>query len=182
MQIFVEHWGENSQFYPNYALFSTLGGIDLDHDFFHMSKLSKDQKKGLHQKWKTFSPDFKWRPGLRCIPESNYWRGCRWRSYSNYWGRYIPPFPGFGTPAWYCTMSDETFGTRSETDYCKSLSADKGNSGTMFGGTSLLPQIVLFSSIKPILSSISLSIFWLATKFDCYTNLWSILFSKFLQI
>ena len=24
--IFVEHWGDNLQFYPNFALFSTLGG------------------------------------------------------------------------------------------------------------------------------------------------------------
>ena len=24
--IFFEHWGDNLQFYPNFALFSTLGG------------------------------------------------------------------------------------------------------------------------------------------------------------
>ena len=72
VQIFVEHWGgDNLQFYPNFALFSTLGGMNLDHDFFKVSKLSEeqtknvftkngtifssnsgeDQKKGLHQKW-----------------------------------------------------------------------------------------------------------------------------------
>ena len=52
------------QFYPNFALFSTLGGMNLDHDFFQVSKLSEDQKKnGLHQTWnkvktkkKRFSP------------------------------------------------------------------------------------------------------------------------------
>ena len=32
--VFVEHWGDNLQFYPNFALFSTLGGMNLDHDFF----------------------------------------------------------------------------------------------------------------------------------------------------
>ena len=67
------------QFYPNFALFSTLGGMNLDHDFVEMSKLSEDQtkkrfspkmntffpisdedqkKKDLHQKWNTFFPRF----------------------------------------------------------------------------------------------------------------------------
>ena len=57
VRIFVEHWGDNLQFYPNFALFSTLGGMNLDQDFFQVSKLSEDQKKGLHQKWNTFSPN-----------------------------------------------------------------------------------------------------------------------------
>ena len=63
--------GDNLQFYPNFALFSTLGGMNLDHHFFQVSKLSEepkkrsspkmehpfspisgeDQKKGLHKKW-----------------------------------------------------------------------------------------------------------------------------------
>ena len=55
--IFVEHWGDHLQFYPNFALFSTLGGMNLDHDFFQFSKLSEDQKKGLHQNWSTFFPE-----------------------------------------------------------------------------------------------------------------------------
>ena len=42
--------GDNLQFYPNFALVSTLGGMNLDHDFFQVSKLSEDQKKGLHKK------------------------------------------------------------------------------------------------------------------------------------
>ena len=45
MPIFVEHWGDNLQFYPNFALFSTLGGMNLDYDFVQVSKLSEDQKK-----------------------------------------------------------------------------------------------------------------------------------------
>ena len=42
--IFVEHWGDNLQFYPNFALFSTLGGMNLDHDFVQ-KKSREDQKK-----------------------------------------------------------------------------------------------------------------------------------------
>ena len=45
--------GNNLQFYPNFALFSTLGGMNLDHEFVQVSKLSEDKKKGLHQNWNT---------------------------------------------------------------------------------------------------------------------------------
>ena len=49
--------GDNLQFYPNFALFSTFGGgMKLGHDFFHVSKLSEVQKKGLHRKLKSFCP------------------------------------------------------------------------------------------------------------------------------
>ena len=37
--------GDNLQFYSNFALFSKLGGMNLDQDFFQVSKLSKDPKK-----------------------------------------------------------------------------------------------------------------------------------------
>ena len=43
--IFIEHWGDNLQFYPNFAQFSTLGEINLDHNFVQVSKLNDDQKK-----------------------------------------------------------------------------------------------------------------------------------------
>ena len=46
--------GDNLQFYPNFALFSALGVMKLDHYFFHVSKLSEDPKKGLHRKLKSF--------------------------------------------------------------------------------------------------------------------------------
>ena len=36
--------GDNLQFYPNFALFLTLGGINLDHDFVQVWKFSEDQK------------------------------------------------------------------------------------------------------------------------------------------
>ena len=52
--IFVEYWGDNLQFYPNFALFSTLGGMNLDHDFFQVSKLSKDPKKKVFPKLEHF--------------------------------------------------------------------------------------------------------------------------------
>ena len=45
VQIFVEHWGDNLLFYPNFARFSTLGEMNLDHNFFWVSKLSEEQKK-----------------------------------------------------------------------------------------------------------------------------------------
>ena len=53
---FLSIGGYNLQFYPNFALFWTLGGMNLDHDFFQASKLSEDQIKGLHQNWKSFYP------------------------------------------------------------------------------------------------------------------------------
>ena len=42
--IFVEHWGDNLQFYLNFALNSTLGGMNFDRDFVQVWKFSKDQK------------------------------------------------------------------------------------------------------------------------------------------
>ena len=42
---------------------------------FFSPNSGEDQKKGLHQKWNTFSFAFKWTPTLRCTPESNYWGG-----------------------------------------------------------------------------------------------------------
>ena len=61
--------GDNLQFYPNFSLFSTLGGMSLDHYFFQESKLSEEQKKVLHQKWNTFFPEFRWRPKKRSSPK-----------------------------------------------------------------------------------------------------------------
>ena len=42
--------GDNLQFYPNFALFSTSGGMNLDHDFSQVSKLREDQKKKFSPK------------------------------------------------------------------------------------------------------------------------------------
>ena len=105
---YLQHWGDEPR--PR---------------FFSGEQIKwRAKKKGLHQKWNTFFPnsgedqkkrsspkmehffpEIKWRPALRCIPESNYWRGCRWRPYSNYWGDTVkllgdisPHPPGFSTP------------------------------------------------------------------------------------
>ena len=46
------------EFYPNFALFSTLGGMNFDHDFVQVSKLSEDQKKKrFSPKLNSFSPN-----------------------------------------------------------------------------------------------------------------------------
>ena len=87
--------GCNLQFYPNFALFSTSGGMNLDHHFFQESKLSEEQKKGLHQKWNTFFPriqvktkktsSLKMEPGaqpkIRNVKGANFWA----------WGRSLQP-------------------------------------------------------------------------------------------
>ena len=60
--IFVEHWGggDNLQFYPNFTLFSTLEGMNLDHDFVQVWKFSEDQKKNANKT--LFLSEFRWRP------------------------------------------------------------------------------------------------------------------------
>ena len=56
--ILVEHWRENNfWFYPSFALFSTLEGMNLDHDFFQVSKLRADQKKVFTKISRGFFPN-----------------------------------------------------------------------------------------------------------------------------
>ena len=50
---------------------------------------------GNSTEWNTFFPEFRWRPALRCTPESNYWRGCRCKPYSNYWGDTVKLLGGY---------------------------------------------------------------------------------------
>ena len=52
--------GVNLQFYYNFALYSTLGGMNLDHDFVQVWKFSEDQKKNANKT--LFLPEFRWRP------------------------------------------------------------------------------------------------------------------------
>ena len=94
--------GDNLQFYPNFALFSTLGGMNLDHDFFQGSKLSEDPKKRSSSK-----------EGKLCFPnssgdlrsnahQSHIIGGMQMQTIlkllggiqSNYWGNISPPPPG----------------------------------------------------------------------------------------
>ena len=51
---------DNLQFYPNFALFSTLEGMNLDHDFVQVWKFSEDQKKNANRT--LFLREFRWRP------------------------------------------------------------------------------------------------------------------------
>ena len=109
------------QFYPIFALFSTLGEMNFDPDFFQVSKLSEDQnKKKVFNEMKhffssnsgedqikkkvftrhgtLFFSEFKYRSALRCTPELNYWRECKGRPYSNYWGLYSHIIGGMYPP------------------------------------------------------------------------------------
>ena len=81
---------------------------DLDQDFFLVNKLSEDQIKRSTPEMEHFFPEYRWRPkkkvftrngtlffpefnyrpALRCTSESNYWRGCKRRPYSNCWRVY----------------------------------------------------------------------------------------------
>ena len=49
--------GNNLQFYPNFALFSTLGRMNFDLDFFHVCKLSEGQKKSSPKIEQFLSPN-----------------------------------------------------------------------------------------------------------------------------
>ena len=78
--------------------------MNLDHDFFQVSKLSEDQKKGLHQKKENFVPQIlvetcaqmHTKVKLLGNADADYTKifgGIQ----SNYWGN-ISPIPPLGTP------------------------------------------------------------------------------------
>ena len=106
--IFVEHWrGDNLQFYPNFDLFSTLGGMNLDHDFIRVSKLSEEQnkKKVFIKNGTLFSP--KSTEDLRSdAHQSEIIEGYADEDHtqiiggiqSNYWGDISPQLPRFWHP------------------------------------------------------------------------------------
>ena len=54
--IFVKHWVGYFAILPQFCPIFNIGGMNLDHDFVQVSKLSEDPKKekGLHQKSNTF--------------------------------------------------------------------------------------------------------------------------------
>ena len=43
--------------------------MNLDHDCFQVSKLSEDQKKGLHQKWNSFFPQIQVKDQKKSSPK-----------------------------------------------------------------------------------------------------------------
>ena len=103
--------GYNLQFYLNFALFSTLGGMNLNHDFVQVWKFREDQKK--KSKWNTFSPksgeDQKkkvfnknrtlFSPNSRSdVHPFKLFGGCRYGLFSNYWGGIQPNYWGNISP------------------------------------------------------------------------------------
>ena len=58
--------------------------------------------------------------------------GCRCRPYSNYWGGYIPPPPGFGTPA------------------CDTKIHTKGHSKTLKRGHSIITNAKIINRLRAI--------------------------------
>ena len=64
--------GVNLQFYPNFALFSRLGGMNLDHDFVQVSKLSEDQKKSFSPKMNSFFPNSDEDQKIRSSPKMEH--------------------------------------------------------------------------------------------------------------
>ena len=82
VQIFIEHWGDNLQFYPNFALFSTLGGMNLDHYVFQVRKLSEEQKKVFTKNGTLFSQSSEedqkkifTKNGTRRVARNSQWGG-----------------------------------------------------------------------------------------------------------
>ena len=128
--------GDNLQFYPSFSLFSTLGGMNLDHNFVQVSKLSenhkkrssskmehffpqirvktkkkkkKKNKKVFTEKGTLFSPEFEWTPTLRCTPEQIIGRMQMYTiQYSNYWGGYSQIIGGdISSPGFGTPVSSE---------------------------------------------------------------------------
>ena len=56
VQTFVEHWGGKFAILPQFFSIFNIGGDEPRPQF---CKLSKEQKKGIHQKWSTFFPEFR---------------------------------------------------------------------------------------------------------------------------
>ena len=84
-----------------------MGGMNyLHHDFVQVSKLSKDQKKGLSKKWNTFFPRIQVDTHTQMHTRVKLLRGMHTKTLlkllggiqSNYWGIYPP---GFWHP-WLC--------------------------------------------------------------------------------
>ena len=105
--------GDNLQFYPNFALFSTLGWMNLNHDFFQVSKLSEDQKKRSSPKPERFIKNrtiFIPRIHVETCAQTHtsvkFLEGIEKKAIlkllggikSNYWGWYIPHPPRVSAP------------------------------------------------------------------------------------
>ena len=54
MPIYVEHWAGQFAILPQFCPIFNIGGMKLDHYFFHVSKSSEDQKKRSSPKLEEF--------------------------------------------------------------------------------------------------------------------------------
>ena len=89
--------GDNLQFYPNFALFSTLGGDEAQPLFFHVSKSSEDQtnKKKPSPKIEEFlspksSEDQTESPKIIQRSDADHSQIIGGDAVKLYWGGYIP--------------------------------------------------------------------------------------------
>ena len=69
--------------------------MNLDHHFFQVTKLSEEQKKGFHQKWKTFFPRIQLKTKKKVFTKNETRRVARnlqWGG-ANFWvlGRSLQP-------------------------------------------------------------------------------------------
>ena len=96
------------QFYPNFALFSILGKMKLDQDFFQVSKLSEDQINRSSPEMEHFFPQIQVQTCAQMYFGVKLLEGMQIKTIlkllggiqSNYCGGYIlPSAPKFGTPA-----------------------------------------------------------------------------------
>ena len=104
--------GDNLQFYPNFALFSALGEMNLNQDFFQVSKLSEDQKKRFSPEMVYFFPPNSSTDLRSDAHQSQIIGGDAGEDHTQivgedtvklFGGVYPPSPPGFGTTG--CTIS-----------------------------------------------------------------------------
>ena len=63
--------------------------------FFSPKSGEEQKKKAFSRNGTLFFPEFKYRAALRCTPESNYWKGRKWKPYSNCWGDTVKLLGGY---------------------------------------------------------------------------------------
>ena len=89
------------QFYPNFALFSTLGGMNLDHNFFQVRKLSEEQKRRSSPKILHFFPKNQVETCAQTHTRVKVLEGMQMKTTLKLLEGIYPPIPlppGFGTP------------------------------------------------------------------------------------
>ena len=132
--IFVKHWGGIICNITPILPYFQLWGMNLDHDFVQVIKLSEDPKKKVFTKNGTnFFPKIRWRPKKKIFTknetfffpkssghlrsdahQSQIIGGCRCRLYSHYWkgysqisgeNTYIPHSPRVSVPQYVSILA-----------------------------------------------------------------------------